>query len=179
MRIIAGKWKGRTLVGPTSRLVRPMNDKVRGALFNVLGDISGKAFLDVYAGTGAVSLEALSRGAVLVEAIEFNRSAAKVIQQNAKTVGAGEDLDLILSPVEKWLDWPGNLPEPRYDVVVADPPYSRVENLVIERLGRYVKPGGLLVLSHSSKVEPPTLRAMEKLETKTYGDSALTFYKKL
>lgn len=179
MRIIAGEWKGRVLSGPAGRSTRPMIDKVRGALFNVLGGVSGISMLDVYAGTGAVALEAISRGAVLVEAIEFNRSAAKVIQHNAKLLGAGERLNLILTPVENWLDWPANTPEPRYDVIVADPPYTKIDVGVLMRLSNYLKPKGTLVLSHSSKVTPPDLEGLNLVQAKHYGDSALTFYQLL
>ncbi len=179
MRVIAGRWKGRVLKGPTSRSVRPINDKVRGALFNIAGDLTGKTVLDVYSGTGAVALESLSRGALLVEAIESSRPAAKVIEANAKIVGAGERLDLIICEVEKWLDWPINPPEPRYDLIVADPPYASLDPKVLSRLAQFLKPHGVLAVSHAGKLEPPKLAGLELIQSKRYGDSALSFYKTL
>lgn len=176
MRIIAGKWKGRVLNGPTNRSTRPISDKVRGALFNVLGDVSGQTILDVYAGTGAVSFEALSRGAVLAEAVESDKAASKVIYKNAELVGAGDSLNLVTSKVEQWLDWPANQPSPRYDLIVADPPYMQLNETVLLRLANYLKPDGVLAVSHSNKKTAPDLEGLKLVQTKTYGDSALTFY---
>ncbi len=177
MRIISGEFKGRELKGPSSRLTRPLSDKVRGALFNILGDVADWSVLDVYAGTGAVAFEALSRGAKFAEAIESNKSAAKVIQANAKTLNAADRLNLVVSEVEKWLDWPMNKPAERYDLIFADPPYTQLNQLVLIRLSNYLKTEGILAVSHSSKQESPVLEGLELIQTKTYGDSALSFYR--
>src|SRR3954465_12488188 len=87
MRIIAGQLKGQQFQAPHGHKTHPMSDKVRGALFNVLGDIEGLTFLDAFAGSGALAFEAASRGAKAVTAIDRDSSAHKILEQNAKELG--------------------------------------------------------------------------------------------
>ena len=88
MRVIAGRLGGRTLKAPRGRLTRPTSDRVREALFSMLGDVTGAAVLDLYAGTGALGIEALSRGASRAVMVEMDRSVAQALRENAKTLEA-------------------------------------------------------------------------------------------
>ncbi len=179
MRIIAGDLGGRPFEQPKTRSVRPMSDKVRAALFDVVGPISGLAVLDAYAGSGAAGFEAASRGAILVDAIENNPRVAKTIQQNARLLGLDWGYVLYQISVETWLASPHQQDNrSRYGLIIADPPYAHLEPDIIERLADFLTPGGVLALSHSSKTAPPVLKSIELAVAKTYGDTALSFYKR-
>ncbi|GAC1371205.1 MAG: 16S rRNA (guanine(966)-N(2))-methyltransferase RsmD [Candidatus Saccharimonadales bacterium] len=177
MRIGAGELKGRPFEQPKTRTVRPLSDKVRAALFDVVGDISGLVVLDAYAGSGAAGFEAASRGAILVDAIEANARVAKTIQNNSRTLGLDWGYVLHQVTVETWLASPAQQPPaPRYGLIVADPPYAQLDAEVITRLAAYLAPGGILALSHSSKLESP-VPALERVQHKIYGDTSLSFYR--
>ncbi len=179
MKIVGGQWRSHSLAQPKTRSVRPLSEKVRAAIFDVLGPIDGTTVLDAYAGSGAAGFEALSRGAMLVEAIETNRSVTRVIQDNAKSLGADFSYVLYQMTVETWLASPRQqTDQERYDVIIADPPYSQLDDDVLSRLVRFLVQDGRLVVSHSSKRTPPVIESGELIQTKVYGDSALSFYSK-
>ena len=180
MKIVGGQWRGRGLAQPKTRAVRPLSEKVRAAIFDVLGPVDGLTVLDAYAGSGAAGFEALSRGAMLVEAIEANRTVARTIQANAQTLGADWGFVLYQMTVETWLASPRQQPAVgRYDVIIADPPYQQLDAVTLSRLGLFLLPGGRLVLSHSSKRAAPMIESGELTRTKRYGDSALSIYQKI
>jgi 16S rRNA (guanine966-N2)-methyltransferase len=177
VRILSGEFHGRILEQPKSRQVRPLAGKVRGALFDVLGPVNGLTVLDAYAGSGAAGMEAASRGAMLVEAIEANAAAARTIQRNATALGLGVSYILHQVTVESWLALPAQQPpQERYDVIIADPPYAKLDSDVVRRLAAYLVPGGILILSHSSRVPSPALTGVVLHAHKVYGDTALSFY---
>jgi 16S rRNA (guanine966-N2)-methyltransferase len=131
MRIVAGSFKGRRLAAPRGRDVRPTADRVREALFSILGDVDGEVVLDLFAGTGALGLEALSRGAASATFVELDRSAHEVVRRNidATVTGSGQDATLIkgdASRVVRSLALAGE----RFDLVFFDPPYDRTGELV-------------------------------------------------
>lgn len=177
MKILSGQFKGRPIDQPKTRSVRPMSEKVRAALFDAVGVPENFVVLDVYAGSGAVGFEALSRGAALVDAIEANQRVARTIEQNATKLDIDWGYELHVMTVETWLASPRQQPpEPRYDLIIADPPYSQLDPDTLERLVHFLKPDSVLVLSHSSRLESPNLPAAALIKTKVYGDSALSFY---
>jgi len=182
VRITGGEFRGRQIKLPPSRVVRPLSGKVCQALFNVVGSPAGWAVLDVYAGTGAVGFEAASRGAAMVEAIEANRTVARTIEENARSLGLDWSYVLNVMTAETWLAQPNNQLSPeqlqRYDLIVADPPYSKLDPEVLERLGRFLKPYGVMAVSHSSKRPSPVLESLVLAQAKQYGDSALSFYRR-
>jgi len=182
MKILSGSLKSHPFEQPRSSSVRPLSDKVRAAIFDVCGDIEGLVVLDVYAGSGAAGFEALSRGAAMVDAIEGSRSVARVIQANIKTLGIDWGYVLHVLKVETWLALPGNQPDAdrpqaRYDLIIADPPYAKLDDDILGRLTRFLNPTGLMVVSHSSKLPSPVLELTELARHKVYGDTALSFYK--
>jgi 16S rRNA (guanine966-N2)-methyltransferase len=178
MRVLSGALKGRPFNQPKSSSVRPISEKVRAAIFDVVGDPTGFAVLDTYAGSGAAGFEAVSRGAVLVDAIEGNAKTARIIAQNAKALGLDWGYMLHVMTVETWLASPAQQDnKPRYGLIIADPPYARLEPDIMERLTDYLTPGGVLVVSHSSRTPQPMLESVELVQHKVYGDTALSFYK--
>ena len=176
MRIIAGANKGRTLKSPKWDGLRPTSDKLRGTLFNILqARIEGSRVLDLFSGTGAVALEALSRGAVSATCVDSDRRAAALIAANAALCGESERCAIIRDVVERALVKP--LPGGPFDLVVLDPPYeyAHLEQAVADAAAQRAE-GGLVVLEHASRVTPPQPAGLALTRTVTAGDSALTFY---
>lgn len=177
MKILGGELRGRSFDQPKTQSVRPLSDKVRAAIFDVVGAPDGLTVLDAYAGSGAAGFEAASRGAVLVEAIEANDRVARVIAANAKALGLDWGYVLHQMTVETWLAAPKQQPAtPRYNLIIADPPYAKLETDVMDRLAQFLTAGGVLVISHSSKLESPQLEGAQQIKHKVYGDTALSFY---
>ena len=178
MKILSGKKKGQIFTQPSSRSVRPLSEKVRAAIFDVIGPVTDFVVLDAYAGSGAAGFEALSRGAKLVEAIEANAKVATTISANAKKLGFDWEYILYQMPVTTWLASPNQYPAgPRYELVIVDPPYAMLDPDILESLSMFLSPEGVMVVSHSSRFDSPMLKSVELVRHKVYGDTALSFYK--
>ena len=176
MRIISGSSKGRTLKAPTWSGLRPTSDRLRETLFNILGPaVVDARFLDVFAGTGAIGLEALSRGARGVTFIESDRRAATLIAENAARCDVTERCVIIRNAAEVALARP--VPGGPFDVVVLDPPYDfgSLDDVVLAAVG-CVAPGGRVVLEHAWRRPPPGPGSARRTRTVRSGDSALSFY---
>jgi 16S rRNA (guanine966-N2)-methyltransferase len=177
MRIIAGSLKGREIRTPHGHNTHPMSDKVRGALFNVLGDITGLTLLDVFAGSGALAFEAASRGIKSVVAIDKESAAHKVIGQNAKDLHISLQVKAVKANAGGWSIH--NM-EKKFDIVLLDPPYDDTQdNLLARLIKRHVKKGGLAVLSYPGHAKPPDFDNTIVAATKNYGDAQLVFYRKI
>ena len=152
-----------------------MSDKVRGALFNVLGDIEGLTFLDAFAGSGALAFEAASRGAKSVTAVDRDSSAHKILEQNAKELG----LKSVKVVKANTGGWSIHNMEKKFDILLLDPPYKELQLDLIERLiKRHLKSGGLAVLSFPGKTKTEDLANTEIVAIKYYGDAQLIFYRR-
>ena len=173
MRIIAGEFKSRVLKDPKGHKTHPMSERIRGALFNSLGDISGKTFLDAFAGTGSVAVEALSRGAVDVHAVEINPDAFENLQDNRNKITDETRLKVHRANVKTWLKNNGKY----FDLIVADPPYDKVYMPALEVVASYVEPNGIFVIS-LPHAEHFSMKGMKKLDEKRYGNAKLVFYRK-
>jgi 16S rRNA (guanine966-N2)-methyltransferase len=171
MRIIAGELKGRRLKTPKWDGLRPTSDKLRETLFNVLARrIEGARVLDHYAGTGAIGIEALSRGALHVTFVESDPRARKLIDENVRHCGVRERYVIIRTPQ--------SLPAGSIDLAVLDPPYDEPDlTASIAGAEPLIAAGGLLVLEHARRRPVPEqvgrLRISRDLVS---GDSALAFY---
>jgi 16S rRNA (guanine966-N2)-methyltransferase len=178
MRVIAGSARSLRLECPQSLQIRPTTDMMRESLFNSLGpDIAGKPFCDLYAGCGAVGIEALSRGARPVVLVEKDRRCLKAIERNlantdlaeAAVVVAGDVLAVYAGVAAK---------QGPFEVVFADPPYGydRLSDLArrLALRGEGVAAGGVVVIQHSSTQELPD--APRPVREKSFGDSVLSFF---
>lgn len=174
MRIIAGRLGGRTFDSPRGHRTHPMSDKLRGALFNTLGDITGLEVLDAFAGSGALGFEAASRGAAHVVMIDSDRPAQQAIKANINSLGLQRDVKLISAKTNAWLSTTDQV----FDVVVCDPPYDDIQPTLVSRLADRVKPGGLIVLSLPPGSEFALPPSYKRLAKKNYGDATLTFYRR-
>lgn len=175
MRIIAGKMGGRQFDSPRGHVTHPMSEKVRGALFNMLGDISGLTVLDAYAGSGAISYEAVSRGASQVQAIELDKTAQNTIRENVQQLQMSDQISIYPGSCVRWTF---RNRESLFDIVICDPPYDRVLIRDIQRLSNHVKPTGILVLSWPGHLKPDQLKGFEQIKIQTYGDAQLIFYRR-
>ncbi len=180
-RIIGGTAGGRRLTTPRGQHTRPTSDRVREALFSAIeawcGSLAGLRFLDLYAGSGAVGLEARSRGAGVVTLVEHDRRTASLISGNVKTLGFGQ-VEVLAASVASTL---ARTPVAPYDVVFADPPYplpnAEVEAALQDLVDRdWLSPGSLVVVERSARGTPLTWpSAIEAGRDKRYGETMLRY----
>ncbi|MEM6373884.1 MAG: 16S rRNA (guanine(966)-N(2))-methyltransferase RsmD [Pseudomonadota bacterium] len=181
MRIIGGAFRGRRLAsvgkGDAGAQLRPTSDRVRESLFNILESgygerLDGARVLDVFAGTGALGLEALSRGAVHVTFIEQGRPALKLLRENIRICGAEDQTQVIPRDARK----PGPAPAPA-DLVFLDPPYGRgmgEKALDVLIANGSLAPAALIVWEESHPVTPPAAFAL--LDERRYGDTVIRLF---
>jgi 16S rRNA (guanine(966)-N(2))-methyltransferase RsmD len=176
MRIIAGALKGRRLEAPTWPGLRPTSDKLRETLFNVLqGRLPEARVLDVFAGTGAVGIEALSRGAAHVTFVERDRRAMTLIAANLERCGLSGGYTIERGSAEDVL----SRLAPVYDVVFLDPPYDEPDLATAVTLGvGLLAAGGICVLEHAARRAAPEAAGAAPTRRLTSGDSALAFYRR-
>lgn len=175
MRVIAGNLGGRVFDSPNTSRTHPMSDKMRGALFNILGDIEGLCVLDAFAGTGALAFEAVSRGAASAIALEVDRTAQQTIARNIHMLDLENQVQLIKTSASSWLA--ASAETNIFDIVLCDPPYHDLQLALLARLGKCVKSGGLLVISFPANTEPPIFKGFAQIGRRTYGDAQLIFYR--
>jgi 16S rRNA (guanine(966)-N(2))-methyltransferase RsmD len=181
VRIIAGRFKGRHLIAPKGSAIRPTSDSLRETLFNVLGDAPVNArVLDAYAGTGALGLEALSRGARHVTFVERDRRAAQLIARNVRACGAEDACAIIRADFavpQSYAHVPAWARD-RFDLVLLDPPYDEPDlATIVARAARLANPGARVVLEHRRRRDSPDAApGLRRTRVLTAGDSALSFY---
>ncbi|HEX5137570.1 MAG TPA: RsmD family RNA methyltransferase [Planctomycetota bacterium] len=183
MRIIGGEWRGRRLLVPEG--IRPMLDRERERLFGVLGGrVEGAAVLDVFAGSGAIALEALSRGARLATLVENGRHVLPVLRGNLEALGAGPRARLL--PISAFgLPKSGEPGQGSVEIAVACPPFPLLEDVALrprfETLFVYIArslltPGGILVIEHPGRLDPLGLGLGPPRDTRRTAASALSFW---
>ncbi len=174
MRIIAGSLGGRTFADATSGKVRPMSEKVRAALFNMLGDIEGLRILDAYGGTGAISFEAISRGAEFVQTIEKDRGVYLSILANAAKL----QIENIKITQANSLSWSQNITDEKFDVIICDPPFDKLNLSTLDQLATHLKSSSIMVVSHTGREATPSVNGVVVVDNRNYGDAALSIYRK-
>ena len=175
MRIVAGTARGRRLAAPEGADTRPTGDKVRGAIFNVLGQFfEGGRVLDLYAGTGALALEALSRGCERATCVESSPEAGRRLLANAEACGLAARVELLRRRVEDAL--PG-LPAGAFDLVFLDPPYAEGPEGALASLVRVLAPGARVVAEHDDRHPPPErLPGLRRVDRRRYGGTGVSIY---
>lgn len=168
VRITSGKYRGRTLKTPSTG-THPMGAREKLALFNMLGEyLPGAAVLDVYAGSGALGIEALSRGALEVVFVEKTSKACQVIRENLRDLGISGEV--VAGDIKNFVT------DQKFDVILADPPYDKFVLIEVEGLGKFLNNGGILVLSHPH--EAPMLEGFELIKTRHYAAARISVYAK-
>jgi len=181
MRVIAGTHRGRRLRGPQGTALRPTSDRVREALFSILGNrLPDSRFLDLYAGTGAVAIEALSRGVRHVTCVESHAEAVTLLRQNVLECGMSDRVTLCATTVKQFFKRPDEWEGP-YDIVFADPPYAAVHELepLFDHIGphRLLADDAWLIVEHAAKtILPEHLGRCRFLRRYPYGDTALSIF---
>ena len=180
MRVIAGEHKGRKLKSPPSMQVRPTSDRLRETLFNVIAPrISGARFLDLCAGSGAVGIEALSRGASFVTFVDRSRKMCGLVEANLDLCRIPEDQTEVVNTTAEDFLKQSNRSDVAWDIIFFDPPYAHdyVDVLkVIAEHDRLTKDGILIAERHHKNELPQNVGALKQTRVLKQGDSALTFY---
>jgi 16S rRNA (guanine966-N2)-methyltransferase len=176
LRVIAGSFKGRRLKAPTWNGLRPTSDKLRETLFNILGGrLSGARVLDGFAGTGAIGIEALSRGAAHVTFVDSDRRATALIEENLTLCSIERDYTIQRGPVASILRH--LTAGERFDVIVLDPPYDAPDIVeTLDAAAAHLAPEGMLVLERATRRDPGTPASLARTRDVKSGDSTLTFY---
>ncbi len=179
MRVVAGRLRGRALRTVRGLAVRPTSDRVKTAVFDILGPtVRGARVLDLFAGSGALGIEALSRGAEKATFVECARGPLLVLQQNLQTLGLGQEAEVVQAEALHYLRrWQGPV---QFDIVFADPPYDFQEHqslLALVAGKELLAPGGLLVLEHRTGLEPqePGGR-LQLVRRKVFGITTVSWF---
>ena len=171
MRIVGGSHKGARIFAPKGASTRPTSDRVREAIFAILGPVEGARVLDLFAGSGALGLEALSRAAGSATFVESDTTAAKAIERNLEKLGL--EGRIVRSDAARYVA----RTDERYDIVFVDPPYEMVESLrmpLAEHLPRVLAEGGSVVFETAAGVEPDLPLTVRS--TRRHGSTQLTVY---
>ena len=177
MRIVAGRLGGRRLVAPKGAATRPTGDRVKEALFSVLGSLEGARVVDLYAGTGALGLEALSRGASHVVLVESASPALAALRENVRVLGCETSCTLVAARVERIVDRLAK--QGPFDLVLADPPWAEVAEAT-RAIAELVAAGGLaregtVVLEHAAE-DAPSIAGLAVRDRRRYGDTGLALF---
>jgi len=183
MRIVGGKFKGRSLVSPPGQGTRPTSDRVRESIFNILGHgiegftLEGARVMDLFAGTGALGLEAISRGARFCQFVDESADARGLIRRNADSLG-------VIGQCRIWRRDATKLgpcaPQTRFDLAFADPPYAKgfgEKALASLMEGGWLNPDGVVVLEEARKSAVGDLAGWMLLDQRAYGDTQVKFYR--
>ena len=175
MRVIAGKYKGRTLFSPKDQSVRPTTDRIKENVFNLVqGRVLDAAFLDLFGGSGAMSVEALSRGAAKAVTVDASRESAELIKRNFQKVGVGREAQLLELSYDLALR---RLSGQKFDLIYLDPPYKAdyYEDILQRILDNGVlAEGGLILFEHATERPfPPLPEGLALFDTRKYGSVTL------
>ncbi len=174
MRIISGQYGGRVIQTPLSKRIHPMSEKIRGSIFSTLGNVDGLNLLDLYSGSGALAIEAISRSAGHVSLVESDFKATSLIINNLKSLSIERNkVEVIKSRVESWL----NANDQKFDLVIADPPYDALpNNLTLDNFASLLKQSSILVLSWPGKINLPDISNLKLIKSKSFKDAQIGYY---
>jgi 16S rRNA (guanine966-N2)-methyltransferase len=180
MRVIAGTAKGRTLLGPKRDDIRPTSDRVRETIFNVLGQWIEGRVLDLFAGTGALAIEALSRGASRAVLVDSGREAQQLIEKNLEALGFTDRAELLRMPFQRALDELERRAQP-FELVFADPPYAaHVGQKLLEHFAqsKLLAPEATLVLESDKREPEPSAPGIAQIDERKFGDTRVRMYRR-
>jgi 16S rRNA (guanine966-N2)-methyltransferase len=183
MRIVSGTLRGRDILGPASLATRPTSDRVRESLFNILAhgidgfSLDGARVMDLFAGTGALGFEALSRGAKFCQFVEESAEARGIIRKNADSFG-------VIGQCKIWrrdaTDLGPCAPQSPFDLVFADPPYNQglgYKTLQSIAAGDWAATGAVVVLEEAAKADVDEVAGLSLVDTRVYGDTQVRIYR--
>jgi 16S rRNA (guanine966-N2)-methyltransferase len=177
LRVIAGKYKNKKLIA-ADEITRPLTDRIKTSIFDILREFIPKAsVLDLFAGSGAFAIEALSRGALAADLVEKNDRAIEVIRQNLKSVGIESDVNVIQDDV---FDYLLTNTEQKYQIIMVDPPFSMPadqKSKIVEQASKLLSFDGVMVFRYpaSEIYEPGNITGLETAYQGNYGESRVVF----
>ncbi len=174
MRVVAGRLKGRIFASPRTKRTHPMSDRMRGALFNALGDIEGLTVLDAFAGTGAIAIESISRGARSAVAVERDKAAHQTLEQNIAALDCQNEIKAIRANVVSWSQFN---PSQKFNIIICDPPYEEIQANTLQQLVAHLASSGVYVLSLPSDIAPVELEGLTLIKSKAHAGGSLHYYK--
>ncbi len=176
VRIIAGEFGGRFITTPPGSTTHPMSERVRSSMFNSLDQaLEGARVLDVFAGSGAIGLEALSRGAEHVTFVEKDRVAGRTLSENINLLGQGGRSTLVTTSASNWLNTSGEI---SFDIIFADPPYHNPQLSTVKTLMGLLKVGGYMILSYPGRGEVPHQDGIVVVDNRSYGNAHLIYFRR-
>ena len=177
VRLIAGEYGGRFIAAPSTSTTHPMGERVRSAIFNSIGgEVRDAYVLDVFAGSGAIGLEALSRGASHVTFVEKDRVAGRVLAENIDLLGVANRSKLIKTSAHSWLE---TSEVGDFDIIFADPPYHNPQLSTVKMLMGLLKVGGCMVLSYPGRGEVPHQDGIVVVDNRSYGNAHLIYFRRV
>ena len=182
MRIVGGNFKGRRITAPSGQNTRPTTDRTRESLFNILShkddfDFEGARVLDLFAGSGALGFEAISRGAAFCLFVDTDAAARGAIRDNVEALGLFGTTRIHRRPANALGTKPAGVGE-RFDLVFMDPPYGKgliAPTLATLSAGDWLTPGAWVIAEHEAGYEIPPAEGFQKLETRSFGDTEISF----
>ncbi|MEP6865701.1 MAG: 16S rRNA (guanine(966)-N(2))-methyltransferase RsmD [Deltaproteobacteria bacterium] len=176
MRIVGGSLGGRVLRAPPGAATRPTSEKVREAIFNILPDVAGAHVLDLFAGSGALGIEALSRDATHVTFVDFAKQPLQIIRGNLKELGLDPRATVVNGDAVAAAARPGQAP---WDLVFIDPPYATDLAIRAVQALAHLAPGATIVIEHDRRHAPPEhLGSLVRSDERRYGDTLVSFYQR-
>lgn len=179
MRVISGREKGRRLAGPKSDKIRPALDKIKQAIFNILGNVEGLTVLDLFAGTGSIGIEALSRGATFALFVDFGTQALQLIRKNLNLCGFQEQGEIVRLKIPRDLSRLSRRFDP-FDLIFVDPPYDKgLVDPTLEAIARekILAPHGTVVVEHSPRELIGGKSGLALVDQRKYGQTLISFFK--
>jgi len=174
VKINSGSFGGREIAQPPENITRPVTQKVRAAIFSTLGDVEGLTVLDLYAGSGALGLEALSLGAQSAVFVDNSAKATDVIRKNISALDVKNRTNLKQQSAKRYLQDSSDT----FDLIFFDPPYAVFDTDVLPKVTKLLTPNGVAIISCSSKTKLPTkLDSAAQIKAKIYGDTQIAYYK--
>lgn len=173
MRISGGEFKGHIISRPSSETTRPITSRAKEAIFDILGDVSDLSVLDLYSGSGALGIEAISRGADSVVAVEREPQVAEMIKNNYEKLGVSEKLQLHVKPVSIWCMHNKD----KFDLIFVDPPFDELDANVLAKLPDLMNENSTVEVRLDRRLEIPEIPGLELKKTRRYGSSRVAFYK--
>lgn len=176
MRIVGGSLGGRVLRAPPGAATRPTSEKVREAIFNILPDVAGAHVLDLFAGSGALGIEALSRDAAHVTFVDFGKQPLQIIRGNLKELGLDPRATVVNGEAVAAAARPGPAP---WDLVFIDPPYASDLAIRAAQALAHLAAGSTIVIEHDRRHAPPEhLGSLVRSDERRYGDTLVSFYQR-
>lgn len=174
MRIISGSLGRRQIKTPGTYKTHPMSERVRQSIFNSLGSLESMKVWDAFAGSGALALEAVSRGAKSALATDNDRKAFSTLKENIEELGVEEKVKAVRASASAWSS---TNPDVKFDIIFCDPPYNDLQLSTVNSLFKHLKPKGLMVLSKPGREHISTVNGVVVVDNRNYGDASIVTYR--